>query len=115
VGLGEMVSSPIAPCFSILLYHGFCGDSVNSRLCVIYRRCRCVCAVVLMWHIETRLSQPRSEIRIRIRKHSDLFPVRPAVWISSAPPLVPVRALRRPWSPPPAALRRPPCTWAPSA
>jgi hypothetical protein len=42
-------------------------------------------SVVLTWHIETRLSQPRRrEIRIRIRKHSDLFPVRPAVWTPSA-------------------------------
>ena len=65
------------------LYHGFCGDCVYSRLCVIYR---CVCAVVLTWHIETRLSQSKSEIRIRIRKHSDLFPVRPAVWISATSP-----------------------------
>jgi hypothetical protein len=52
------------------LYHGFCGDCVYSRLCVIYR---CFCAVVLTWHIETRLSQPKSGIRIRIRKHSDLL------------------------------------------
>jgi hypothetical protein len=82
VGLGEMASSSITPCFSIVIM-AFAVTACTRGCAWIHR---CVCAVVLTWHIETRLSQSKSKIRIRIRKHSDLFPVRPAVWISATSP-----------------------------
>jgi hypothetical protein len=117
VGLGEMDSSSIAPCFSIFIM-AF-AVTACTRGCAWFTGAFAL-AVVLTWHIETRLSQPKSEIRIRIRKHSDLFPVRPAVWISSASPCLCTRLAGPAWSPPPSlgaptAFRPASCTWAPSA
>jgi hypothetical protein len=65
VGLGEMASSPLL----LLLLLRVCTCAVVRDLQV---RLRC-CA---QWHVETRLSQSKSEVRIRIRRHSDLFTVR---------------------------------------